>query len=43
MILLCLLLLPFIGGLLCWPLRRFGAGHARYVGGDLGGGGGWVG
>jgi NADH-quinone oxidoreductase subunit M len=31
MTLLCLLLVPLIGGLLCWQLRRFGAGHARYV------------
>ncbi len=31
MILLCLLLLPFIGGLLCWPLRHVDAGHARYL------------
>jgi len=31
MTLLCLLLFPFIGGLLCWPLRRSSALPARYV------------
>ena len=31
MTLLCLLLLPFIGGLLCWQLQRFGTEYARYV------------
>jgi NADH-quinone oxidoreductase subunit M len=31
MTLLCLLLVPLIGGLLCWWLERLGAGHARYV------------
>jgi NADH-quinone oxidoreductase subunit M len=31
MSLLCLLLIPFIGGLLCWALQRFGAEYARYV------------
>ena len=31
MTLLCLLLVPFIGGLLCWLLQRFGTEHARYV------------
>jgi NADH-quinone oxidoreductase subunit M len=31
MTLLCLLFVPFIGGLLCWQLQRFGAGYARYV------------
>ena len=31
MTLLCLLMVPFIGGLLCWWLRRFGAEHARYA------------
>ena len=31
MTLLCLLMIPFVGGLLCWPLWRFGAGHARHI------------
>jgi NADH-quinone oxidoreductase subunit M len=31
MSLLCLLLVPFIGGLLCWLLQRFGAEHARRI------------
>jgi NADH-quinone oxidoreductase subunit M len=31
MTLLCLLLVPFIGGLLCWPLQRVGAELARHV------------
>jgi NADH-quinone oxidoreductase subunit M len=31
MTLLCLLLVPFIGGLLCWQLQRSSAGYARYV------------
>jgi NADH-quinone oxidoreductase subunit M len=31
MTLLCLLLVPFIGGVLCWLLQRVGARHARYV------------
>jgi NADH-quinone oxidoreductase subunit M len=31
MTLLCLLLIPFIGGSLCWWLRRFGCAHARRV------------
>jgi NADH-quinone oxidoreductase subunit M len=31
MSLLCLLLIPFIGGFLCWWLQRFGARHARSV------------
>jgi NADH-quinone oxidoreductase subunit M len=31
MSLLCLLLIPLIGGLLCWWLQRFGAEYARYV------------
>jgi NADH-quinone oxidoreductase subunit M len=31
MTLLCLLLVPFIGGLLCWQLQRFGAGYTRFI------------
>ena len=31
MTLLCLLLVPFIGGSLCWQLQRFGPEHARHV------------
>ena len=31
MTLICLLLIPFVGGLLCWPSRRSGALPARYV------------
>src|SRR5580698_4737827 len=31
MMLLLLLLVPFIGGLVCWQLQRFDPGQARYV------------
>lgn len=31
MMLLWLLLVPFIGGLLCWPIERFGTGLVRWV------------
>jgi NADH-quinone oxidoreductase subunit M len=31
MTLLCLLLVPFIGGLLCWRLQRAGLGYARWL------------
>jgi len=31
MTLLLLLIIPFVGGLLCWWLQRFGPGHARYA------------
>jgi NADH-quinone oxidoreductase subunit M len=31
MSLVCLLVIPFIGGLLCWQMQRFGASHARWL------------